>query len=210
MRSVLRLSIVIIVVGSLVACETNRPRQATTIDRVLMAPIVKNAPYSNLLIVGATPSRETSRMIEEALTQELTSKRVDAHSFVKESSSTEASEDAILELVNEKNIDGVIVVSVKQEGAEIIRQNERVDLDAEVRGGGLLDYFRYDYRETTQPGYSEYAIDVILVSDFYDVESQERIYSLESSTAHGETTYDIVIEESKAIVTRLKKDRLIR
>ena len=187
------------------------PRQATSVDRVLMAPNVKNAPYSNLLVIGVTPSRESSRMIEAGLTQELASKTVEAHSFVKESSSTEPTEEAVLELVSEKNIDGVIVVSARLEGAEILRQDERVDLDAEVRGGGgLLNYFRYDYREITRPSYSEYAVDVILVSDFYDVESQDRIYSVESSTAHGETTYEIVIDESKAIVARLKKDRLIR
>ena len=210
MRSILRLSFVIIVVGCFVACETNRPRQATSVDRVLMAPNVKNAPYSNLLVVGATPSRETSRMIEESLAQELASKGVEAHSFVKESPSTKATEDAIRELVNEKKIDGVIVVSAKQAGVEIARHEERVDLDAEVRGGGLLDYFRYDYREITEPSYSDYTVNVILVSDFYDVESQDRIYSVESSTAHGETSYEIFIDESKAIVARLKKDRLIR
>lgn len=210
MRSILQLSIVVIVVVCLVACETNMPRQVTTVHRVLMAPNIKNAPYSKLLVIGATPSRESSRMIEEGLIQELASMRVEAHSFVKESSSTEATEEAVLDLVNEKDIDGVIVVSEKFERIEVAKRDERVDLDAEVRSGGLLDYFRYDYKEITQPGYSEYAVDVILVTDFYDVESQDRIYSVESGTAHGETTYQIVIDESKAIAARLKKDRLIR
>lgn len=210
MRSTLRLSFVVFVVGCLVACETSKPRQETTVDRVFMAPNVENAPYSNLLVIGVTPSRESSRMIEEGLTQELASRGVEAHSFVKESLSTEATESAILELVNEKNIDGVIVVSATQQGTEIVTRDERVDLAAEVRGGGLLDYFRYDYKEITQPSYSEYTVTVILVSDFYDVESQDRIYSVESSTAHGETTFEIVIDESEAIVARLKKDGLIQ
>jgi len=210
MKSILRLSIVAIILGCFFACETNKPIQETSVDRVFKAPIVKNAPYSKLLVIGATPSRETSRMIEEGLILELASMTVEAHSFVKESSSTEATEDAVLEIVNEKNIDGVIVVSLKFEGAEIMTRDERVDLDADVRGGSLLDYFRYDYREITRPSYSEYSVDVILVSDFYDVESQDRIYSVESSTAHGETTHKIVMDESKAIVARLRKDRLIR
>jgi hypothetical protein len=210
MSSILRLLIVVIVVGCFAACETNEPIQTTSVNRVLMAPNIKNAPYSRLLVVGATPSRETSWMIEDALTKELAMMKVEAHSFVRESPSTAATEDAISELVNEKNIDGVIVVSTKFEGIEITTRDERVDVDAEVRGGNLMDYFRYDYEEITQPSYSEYALDLFLVSDFYDVESQERIYSVESSTAHGETTYQIVIDESKAIVARLKKDHLIR
>jgi len=210
MSSILRLLIVVIVVGFFVACAPNEPIQTTSVNRVLIAPEIKNAPYSRLLIVGATPSRETSRMIEEGMIRELASMKVEVHSFVKESPSTTATEDAISELVNENDIDGVIVVSTKYEGVEIKTRDERVDVDAAVRGGNLMDYFRYDYEETTQPSYSEYAVDLILVSDFYDVESQDHIYSVESSTAHGETTFQVIIDESKAIVARLKKDRLIR
>ena len=43
-----------------------------------------------------------------------------------------------------------------------------------------------------------------------DVESMKRVYSVESSTAHGATNYEIIMAESRAIVSRLKKDRLIR
>ena len=210
MKSLLHLLIVVIVVGCFAACETSKPVPATTVDRVFKDPNIKNAPYSKVLVIGATPSRETSRMIEQGMLQELARVGVEAHSFVKESASTEATEEAVLEVVNEKGVDGVIVVSLRLAGGEITTRDERVDIDADVRGGGLLDYFRYDYKETTRPGYSEYTVDVVLKTDFYDVKSEKRIYSVESSTAHGETTYEIVSDESKAIVARLGKDRLIR
>ena len=209
MKSIVQLSIVVVVIGCLAACETSKPVPATTVDRVFKDPNVENAPYTNLLVIGATPSRETTRMIEQGILQELTRVGVEAHSFVKESSSTEATEQAVLEIVNQENVDGVIIISLRLAGGEITTHDERVDVDADVRGGGLLDYFRYDYKETTRPSYSEYTVDVVLKSDFYDVESEKRIYSVESSTAHGETTYEIVSDESKAIVARLKKDRLI-
>lgn len=193
----------------LVACETT-PAASTMVDRVLMVPTIDNAPYTNVLVVGATPRRDTDRNIEEGLTRELRARKIEAHSFVRSSSSTEPSEEAIAELIADKGIDAVIVVSAKFEGVELTRHDEQVDVQADVRGGGLLDYFRYDYKETTSPAHSEVTLNVIFVSDLYDAQTNKRVYSVESSTAHGETGYEIVIAESKAIVDRLRKDGLIR
>jgi len=191
------------------ACDTT-PATTTSVDRVLMLPTIANAPYSNVLVVGATPSRETDRNIEEGLMRELRSHDVNAHSFVRESASTVPSEEAIAEFITDKGVDGVIVVSAKFEGIEERRHDEQVDIQADVRGGGLLDYFRYDYKETKSPAYSDVTIDVVFVSDFYDAETNKRVYSMESSSAHGQTDYQIIIAESKAIVRRLRKDGLIR
>lgn len=193
----------------LVACDTT-PATSASVDRVLMLPTVDNAPYSNVLVVGATPSRETDRNIEEGLTRELRLHDVQAHSFVRESSSNVPSEEAIAQFVDDEGVDGVIVVSAKFEGIELTTHDEQVDIQADVRGGGLLDYFRYDYKETKSPAYSDVTLDVVFVSDLYDTETDRRVYSVESSSAHGQTDYQIIIAESKAIVRRLVKDGLIR
>lgn len=191
------------------ACESG-PASKTTVDRVLLAAKLENAPYSNVLVVGATPRRETDRMIEEGLIKELRARDVVAYSFVRSSASTRPSEEAVAQLVREKNADGVIVVSARFDRADIRQHDEQVSVDARPKQGGLLDFFRYDYKEVASPRYSSVTVDVKYVADFYDTESQKRVYSAESATAHGKTDYEIVMAESKAIVARLKKDGLIR
>ncbi len=77
----------------------------------------------------------------------------------------------------------------------------------------MLGFFRSDYKEVTRPNQAEtsdYTINVALVTDFYDVKSDKRVYTIETSTMHGQTRYQVIIAESKVIVGRLKADGLIR
>ena len=204
-----KLALITAAMAALAACEST-PVATTSVDRVLMSPDIENAPYSNVLIVGAMPSRENDRLVEEGLTQELRARNIEAHSFVKESSAKRPSEEDVYALVKQTDADSVIVVTARFGGAELTKRDEQVDVQAEARGGSLLDFFRYDYKETTLPGYEDVTLNVVLVSDFYDALTRERIYSMESSTAHGQTSYEIVMAESKAIVARLRKDGLIK
>lgn len=203
------LIVVAVTVMFCVACG-NTPRSTTTVDRVLVAPMLKNAPYTNILVVGATPNRETDRMVEEGLTQRLRTRDIKAHSFVRQSSAKRPSEQAVFDLVRDTGADGVIVVTTRFVGAKIRERDEQVDIDAETRAGNLLNYFRYNYKDVTRPSYADTTLDVRLVSDFYDAATQKRVYSVESSTAHGQTNYEIILAESRAIVARLRKDGLIK
>jgi len=159
------------------------------------------------------PSRDTARNIELGITGELKAANVEAHSFVRESSSTEATEAAIQEFIDDVGIDAVIVVSANLTGAALTERSEQVDIQAVTQGGSLLGFFRSDYKDVTRPNQAEtsdYTINVALVTDFYDVKSDKRVYTIETSTMHGQTRYQIIMAESKVIVGRLKADGLIR
>lgn len=195
----------------LAGCQT-APGTETSVNRVLIAPDNDNVPYSRVLLVGATPSRDTDRMIEEGLLQELRDRGVQAVSFVRASSSTEPTEDAIAALVGEKNADAVLVVTARLRDIDVVQVPEQVSVDPRVRGvrgGTLFDFFRYDYREIANPRYQDVMFDVVFVTDVYDAESETRVYSVESSTAHGKTSFEIVVAESEAIAERMHKDGLI-
>ena len=114
-----RIVFLVLLASILGACESTGPRHSTAVNRVLMAPQISTAPFSNVLIVGAAPTRETARNIEEGLTQELSRRNIESHSFVRESDAKEPSEEAIMALVDDKNIDAVLVVSAMLEGAEL-------------------------------------------------------------------------------------------
>jgi len=183
------------------------------VDRVLGATDIVNAPYTNILVVAAVGSRDSARNIELGITGELKAVNVEAHSFVRESSSTEPTEAAIQEFIDDVGINGVIVVSANLTGAALTQREEQVDIQVVPQGGSLVGFFRSDYKDVKRPiqaESSDYTINVALVSDFYDVKSDKRVYSIESSTTHGQTRYDIIMEQAEAIVSRLKADGLIR
>ena len=213
MNQQIRILIVVILAATLAAaCETpSQPRQETSVDRVLMKPNLENRPYQRVLIIGAVPSRENARRIEIAVDREM-SDRVETFLFVRDSDAKEPTEEAVFELIREKNVDGVLVVTGDLEGIEKVETEERTEFASDVQTGGqLATFFRIDYRETVaRAAGTTYLANVKLVSDFYDVESQDRVYSVQSSTRHGNYSYEIILAEGKAIARRLRQDGMVR
>jgi hypothetical protein len=200
----------LLLVASLAAACTTQSTARSTVDRVLLARELPNAPYSSIVLVGVAPSRELAREFEQGLSDELSERGVQVHSFVKESSAREATAEAVANLVNATGADAILMVSGRLAGAEIDKHEEIVDVEARNIGGNLLNFFRYDYREFSEPTYTDVTVDVKLVSLLFDAASNERVHSVEVSTTEGETAYHVITSQSEAIVDRMKKDELIR
>ena len=197
---------------ALVGCANSGPPQVTEVDRVLKARSIEGAPFSKIVVVGAAPSRETMRRLEEGFRRELGKRKVEAHSFVRKSPAKEPSEAAIMALVEETGADAVLVVSGVIGGAALTSHSETVAADVQpmVRGQTLVNFFRYDYKEIQRTSYNDFTVSVQLVTDVYEVGSNQRVYSVESNTAHGKTGFDIIIAEAETVVARMHKDRIIR
>jgi hypothetical protein len=191
------------------ACDST-PVARTSVDRAAVAPDLPNAPYGNVLIIGAMESRETARWVEEGIGKELETHGTEAHAFVKESTATAPTAAAVEALIEKHGIDGVIVVSYRHVGGEIAEHGEQVDLDLEAEAAGLLGRFDEDKADIERPAYRELSLDVVLVSDFYDADSEKRVYTVRTTTAHAQTNLEIIEAESEAIVERLRTDGLIR
>jgi hypothetical protein len=190
------------------SCNT-QPVARTTVDKVLKAPDVPNAPYSNIVLVGVAPTRELARELEQGLSEHLSERGVESHSFVKESSATAVSEAAVAELVKATGADGILMISGRLAGSDIEQRDEPIDVEARPIGDSLLNYFRYDYEEYVAPSYTDITLDVELVSNMYDAASNNRVHSVETSTKDGETSYEIIMAQSDAIAARMKKDGII-
>jgi hypothetical protein len=200
----------LIVLAALAAACSTQPVARTTIDRVLKAPAVPNAPYSNLVLVGIAPSREIARELEQGLGDELARDGVQVHSFVKESSAVEASADAVQALVRATGADGVLMITGRLSGTDLTERQGSVEGEARSIGGNLVNFFRYDYEEFTEPTYADITLNITLVALLFDAATNERVHSVESSTSNAETAYQIVTAQGKAIAERLKKDGMIR
>ncbi len=193
-------------------CANSGPPQTTEVNRVLKARSIDGAPFSNVVVVGAAPSRETMRRIEEGFVRELGKRNIQAHSFVRESEAKQPGEAAIMALAEETGAEAVLIVSGVIGGAALTQHSETVaaDVQPRVRGKTLVNFFRYDYREIQRTTYNDLTVDVRLVTDVYEVVSNQRVYSVESNTANGRTAFDIIIAEAETVVERMRKDRIIR
>jgi hypothetical protein len=203
-----RIAALLLTAVTVLACAGKTSQ--TYVDRVARAPELPNAPYKRLLIVGIAERAAPAREFEEVLAKELTNQQTYAFGYHRAASRADVQEDVIRSLVADQQADAVLVVTMRLVNAERQVAQERTDVQARVKGGNLVDYFRYDYDEVTSPPSADYRVNVQFLSDMFDVATEAQVYTVESRTDFAETNSEIILAEAKELARRMRKDKLVR
>ena len=123
---------------------------------------------------------------------------------------TQLDEALVSEAAEEVGADAVLVSSVERVDTEVEVGNKRVDIKEQTRSGGLVEFFRRDYKEITQVPTVEMKLNVKIVTNVYDVASGNLVYTIESATENAVTPEEIIRAEVSAIAERMHKDGIIR
>jgi hypothetical protein len=199
----------IAMIAALAAACTG-PTAHTHVDRVARAKELPNAPYKRVLIVGTAARASSAREFEEVLAKELSNKHTYAFGYHRAASRADVKEDVVRSIAELQDADAILVVTARLVNAERQVTEARTDVKAEVKGGGLVDFFRYDYKEYTSPPSADYRVNVQMQTDMFDVDSEARVYTVESRTDFGEATSEIILGEARELAKRLRKDKMVR
>ncbi len=195
---------------AVLAAACTGPTAQTHVDHVARAKELPNAPYKRVLIVGTAARASSAREFEEVLAKELSNDSTYAFGYHRAASRADVREEVVRSIAEQQNADAILVVTARLVNAEREVSGDRTDVQAQVKGGGLVDFFRYDYEEYTSPPSTDYRVNVQLQTDMFDVASEDRIYTVESRTDFAETTSEIILGEAKELAKRLRKDKLVR
>jgi len=204
----LRLILMFSAAALVAACVT--PIAQTSVDRVAKAKSVPNAPYSKVMIVGIAQQGTRGREFEEQLVKELGNKRTYAFGYRRAASRADVKQEVVEELLQAQGADAVIFVTARFTSVTTEEQGERVDVESVVRGGGLVDFFRYDYQDYTRPSESTMVMELQFVTNLIDVKDDRRVYTLESTTGSAESSSEVIMSEAAEIAARLRKDQMVR
>ncbi len=205
-NTVIRIAAMTAMLGILAACQTT----TTQVDRAARAKILENAPYDKILVIGVAPRKDAGRAFEKVLVEELANYDTRASAMHTVIATTEITEEDVQNAAKEVGADAVLVATVENVDTDVKFGNRRVDLKERPQSGGLVDFFRHEYEEVTSEPSVDMRFTAVVVSNVYDVESGDRIYTVESATANAETAEEIIVAESDAIVERMHKDGIIR
>jgi hypothetical protein len=162
------------------------------------------------MVVGIAAQGTRGREFEEQLALELGNKRTYAFGYRRAASRADVRKEVIEELLQVHQADAVIFVAARFRSVTTEERGERVDVESQVRGGGLAGFFRYDYEEYTKPPDSTMRMKLQFVTDVFDVKDDVRVYTLESTTGSAESSSEIIMSEAAEIATRLRKDKIVR
>ena len=205
-----RTAVAVIAMVAALAAACTGPAVQTQVDRVARAKELPNAPYKRILIIGTAARASSAREFEEVLAKDLSNDHTYAFGYHKAASRADVNEEVVRSIAEMQNADAILVVTARLVNAEREVTRERTDVEAKVKGGGLVDFFRYDYKEYTSPPSADYRVNVQVHSDMFDVASDQRIYTVESRTEFAQTTSEIILGEAKELAKRLRKDKLVR
>lgn len=199
----------LLMIAATVAACAGKTSQ-TYVDRVARAKELPNAPYKRVLIVGTAVRAAAAREFEEVLAKELTNDHTYAFGYHRAASRADVQEDVVRSLAELQNADAILVVTSRLVNAEREVTKEHTDVEAKVKGGGLVDFFRYDYKEYTTPPSADYRVNIQVQTDMFDTATDQRIYTVESRTEFAQTTSEIILGEARELAKRLRKDNLVR
>ena len=159
----------------------------------------KEKPVSDILVIAITGNEHNRRSFEKKFVAHLKSVGVDAvasEESIPMPPDLDLKKETILNAVNQYENDAVIIT-------QLIGKEAR---DVYNRGGVTrMGYFSY----SRNPGYSSTSTTVRLETNLYDAKTGKLIWSGMSKTLSKDSTDQIMNDVIKAVITKLKQNKLI-
>ena len=159
----------------------------------------KEKPVSDILVIAITGNEHNRRSFEKKFVAHLKSVGVDAvasEESIPMPPDLDLKKEMILNAVNQYENDAVIITQLTGKEAR----------DVYNRGGVTrMGYFSY----SRNPGYSSTSTTVRLETNLYDAKTGKLIWSGMSKTLSKDSTDHIMNDVIKAVITKLKQNKLI-
>jgi len=159
----------------------------------------KEKPVSDILVIAITGNEHNRRSFEKKFVAHLKSVGVDAvasEESIPMPPDVDLKKEMILSAVNQYENDAVIITQLTGKEAR----------DVYNRGGVTrMGYFSY----SRNPGYSSTSTTVRLETNLYDAKTGKLIWSGMSKTLSKDSTDHIMNDVIKAVITKLKQNKLI-
>jgi len=194
------------VAGLLVACGT-----ADRVVRLYEDPAFERGPFTNVLVVGVHTNATLRRRFESNVAE-----RIRANGIVSTPSlnfmraADEISRDSLVAIVEREGFDAVLVTRLVDQQTRVETRAGRVTAAAQRRDDvPLADFFRYDYVEYRDPMEITTVRTVVLVSDLYDVATEQRVWSAETTSFEKTRVDEIIDGIAAALAGALRSDGFI-
>ena len=191
----------------LAGCASN-----DSIVKVYEDPEFRGGTFDHVLVVGAYNDIIIRRQGENALAAVISATGSEATpSLAVMEAASELDRNSVVAAAERVGADAVLVARVLDVEHRIVEADGRSTTVAQRRDDvPLVDFFRYDYETYADPMTYSAVRTVLLSIDLYDVDTENRIWSVESTSFEKETTDEIIDGASSRIAAQLRTDGLIR
>lgn len=183
----------------------------TEIIKMYEDKTVRNQPYDKFLVISVATNIGERRRLEELISSNLESDGTAAVAGHKIMGLTPTVLQRDIDAAaTETDADAILITHIVSVDKRVEVQEGRTDVFFECRSGTPTDYFLYDREELKLPDSIMIAHTVIAVTNVYDVASNARRWTIQSTCFEKASMDEVLQDEAKAIVQQLRIDNLIR
>ena len=195
----------LLVLAFIAACA-----QQTEVIHLRDVPDGYEKQYSNLLVVSVASEIAYRRQLEELLTNELEMVDVAATaSYTHTGLHPTILQDALTNAAKKSGAQAILMTHIANIQHELDIDKGMEHIMTECRGGDPVNAFIYNTQEIRESDDVKLAHTVVVISNLYDVETDERIWTIQSTCFDKASMHDVLHEEAAAIVRQLRIDKLI-
>jgi len=129
--------------------------------------------------------------------------------FDKDNKVTEKTKTMVLEKIKENYFDGALIIALKD-----IKESEHYVPGTVYRPypgyGTFYNFYYASYGAAYSPGYIEKTTEIFLVSNFYDITTEELLWSAQSETYNPSSLKDLVASYSTVVVNEMAKEGVLK
>jgi hypothetical protein len=175
----------------------------TRVENTYQNPLLADRAYAKVLVVGVTENADRRRTFENDVVRSFADMEVGAVSALTQLGSAQAlNREVLAAAARDTGSDAVLITRLVDSQARAEVEEGRATASAERRNDvALADFFRYDYVEYRDPMTVTTVLTVVVASDLYDVATETRVWSAQS-TAFEKNSVDAAIEEVAEAVTQ--------
>ncbi len=166
--------------------------------------------FSNFLIVGQAGNYNSRAEFERLVVSDIRARGGSATAYhVAAGGNVPISRDSIRDAVQGRNIDAVVLTRVINSDTDAHLRTATTETLASRRDNGLIDLFRYDYREVTGPSDLDLEISVTIITEVYHVGDEALVWAAKSSVPPVETMAELMSKAVDSVAGALDGDNLI-
>ena len=192
----------------LVACTSSSVSIVDEYNRPNSEKVVQN-----VLVIGVNDDTDAALDFESRLVDELAAKNVSAMAAHKELASRQLSRESIIDIVLNKNIDGVIVARLVATKKESVTTEKRYEFKFEEPSPEkLTEAIVTRYQQVSSETSTDTVATVFLTADLYstDKEDNNRLWGIKFIIEDKRSRAEILDEAVKLIDTKLSADGFVK
>ena len=166
--------------------------------------------FRNFLVIGVAGNYNSRAQFERQVASGLRAEGATASTYYSIVEGNEPiSREAVLTTVKSGGFDAVLVTRVVAQQTNIDVEAGSTDTKASTKGGGPINFFRYDYEEISEPESINLTTTVVLASELFSAADEKMIWAIEVANSDASNAGILIDNVAATIVGRLAKDRLI-